>query len=417
MSKVEFDPFSDEYFNDPTEVYRRLRDEAPVYFSEKYGFYALSRFADVLAAHRDWETYSSAHGIDLSTLSKDSELIQSFKSIIMMDPPEHDRLRALVSRVFTPKAVTALEPMIREVICSFLEPLDDATEFDAVADFSANFPVEIIARLLGMPEADRQPFRKRLDISLHREHGQLDMSQENMAAVVETGAYFYELAVEKRKNPGDDMMSRLTQVTVDRGDGVETGLDDVEIAGFAGLLGGAGAETVTKLVGNAVVLFSRHPDQWQKILDDPEKIPRAVEEILRILPPSQYQGRFSVADRDFDGVTLPAGFPVLLITGAATRSACLRARRRVRHRTPAGHHDRVRPRRAQLPRRRAGPHGEPHRDRRARPALAPVRDRRSRAAPGPHVERRGLLARAGPRHPLTPNPNCVLPGSCPRIRG
>jgi cytochrome P450 len=319
MVAVEFDPFGDDYFNDPTDVYRRLRDEAPVYFSEKYGFYALSRFADVLAAHRDWETYSSAHGIDLSTLSKDSELIQSFKSIIMMDPPEHDRLRALVSRVFTPKAVTALEPMIREVICSFLEPLDDATEFDAVADFSANFPVEIIARLLGMPEADRQPFRKRLDISLHREHGQLDMSEENMAAVVETGAYFYELAVEKRKNPGDDMMSRLTQVTVDRGDGVETGLDDIEITGFAGLLGGAGAETVTKLVGNAVVLFARHQEQWQKILDDPEKIPRAVEEILRILPPSQYQGRFSVADRDFDGVTLPAGFPVLLITGAATR--------------------------------------------------------------------------------------------------
>jgi cytochrome P450 len=318
-SPVEFDPFGDEYFNDPSDVYRRLRDEAPVYHSSKYGFYALSRFADVLAAHRDWETYSSAHGIDLSTLSKDSELIQSFKSIIMMDPPEHDRLRALVSRVFTPKAVTALEPMIREVICSFLEPLDDAAEFDAVADFSANFPVEIIARLLGMPEADRQPFRKRLDISLHREHGQLDMSEDNMAAVIETGAYFYELAVEKRKNPGDDMMSRLTQVTVDRGDGVETGLDDIEITGFAGLLGGAGAETVTKLVGNAVVLFARHPEQWQKILDDPEKIPRAVEEILRILPPSQYQGRFSVADREFDGVTLPAGFPVLLITGAATR--------------------------------------------------------------------------------------------------
>jgi cytochrome P450 len=318
-SPVEFDPFGDEYFNDPSEVYRRLRDEAPVYFSEKYGFYALSRFADVLAAHRDWETYSSAHGIDLSTLSKDSELIQSFKSIIMMDPPEHDRLRALVSRVFTPKAVTALEPMIREVICSFLDPLEDATEFDAVADFSARFPVEIIARLLGMPEADRQPFRERLDISLHREHGQLDLSDENMAAIVETGAYFYELAVEKRKNPGDDMMSRLTQVTVDRGDGVETGLDDIEITGFAGLLGGAGAETVTKLVGNAAVLFARNPDQWQKVHDDPEKIPRAVEEILRILPPSQYQGRFSHADREFDGVTLPAGFPVLLITGAATR--------------------------------------------------------------------------------------------------
>src|SRR6266487_2842921 len=108
---VEFDPFSEEVFNNPYELYRRLRDEAPVYFSERYGFYALSRFADVLAAHRDWETYSSAYGIDLFTLTKDPDLIRSFRSIIMMDPPEHDLLRALVSRVFTPRAVDALEPM------------------------------------------------------------------------------------------------------------------------------------------------------------------------------------------------------------------------------------------------------------------------------------------------------------------
>jgi cytochrome P450 len=316
---VEFDPFSDEYFNDPTEVYRRLRDEAPVYFNERYGFYALSRFADVLAAHRDWEGFSSAHGIDLATLYKDEEMVRGFRSIIMMDPPEHDRLRALVSRVFTPRAVDALEPMIRDVIRGVLDGLDGATEFDAVADFSAPFPVEIIARMLGVPEGERQAIREGLDLSLHRERGQIDMTPEGMDAVVTMGAYYYELSVEKRKNPGADMISRLTQVTVDRGDGIETGLDDVEIAGFAGLLGGAGAETVTKLVGNAVVLFARYPDQWQKIVDDPDKIPRAVEEILRFVPPSQYQGRYSVAERKFEGGTVPAGFPVLLITAAATR--------------------------------------------------------------------------------------------------
>jgi cytochrome P450 len=316
---VEFDPFSDEYFDDPTEVYRRLRDEAPVYFSERYGFYALSRFADVLAAHRDWQGFSSSHGIDVSTLTKDPELISSLKLIIMMDPPEHDRLRALVSRVFTPRAVSALEPMIREVICGFLEPLDDLSEFDAVADFSALFPVEIISRMLGVPEGERQQIRHWLDVSLHREAGQMDPTPEGQAAVLEQAGYYFELAAEKRRNPGDDMMTRLTQVTVDRGDGTETGLDDNEIAGFASLLGGAGAETVTKLVGNAVVLFARHPDQWQKVLDDREKIPRAVEEILRYHPPSQYQGRFSVEERELDGGTVPAGFPVLLLTGAATR--------------------------------------------------------------------------------------------------
>jgi cytochrome P450 len=316
---VEFDPFSDEYFNDPTEVYRRLRDEAPVYFNERYGFYALSRFADVVTAHRDWQGLSSTHGVDLSTLTKDPARVQQMRSIIMMDPPEHDRLRALVSRVFTPRAVTALEPMIREVISGFVTQCEDAEQFDAVADFSAPFPVEIISRMLGVPEGERQQIRHWLDLTLHREPGQLDVTPEGQGAMVQMGAYFYGLTAEKREHPADDMLSRLTQVTVDRGDGVETSLDDTEIAGFATLLGGAGAETVTKLVGNAVVLFSQHPDQWQQICDDFEKVPRAVEEILRYLPPSQYQGRFSVADREYEGGTIPAGVPVLLLTGAATR--------------------------------------------------------------------------------------------------
>ncbi len=316
---VEFDPFSDDYFNDPTEVYRRLRDEAPVYHSERYGFYALSRFDDVVLAHRDWQGFSSAHGVDLSTLSQDPELIRSFRMIIMMDPPEHDRFRRLVSRVFTPRAVTALEPMVREVIVTHLDRLDGRDSFDVVQDFSAPFPVEIIARMLGVPEDMSQQVREWIDISLQREKGQMEPGPEARDASMASGMYFYELAIEKRANPADDMLSRLTQVTVDRGDGVETGLDDGEIAGFAGLLGGAGAETVTKLVGNAAVLFSRHPEQWQKVKDDPGTIPGAVEEILRYLPPSQYQGRFSVEDRTFDGGTIPAGHPVLLLTGAATR--------------------------------------------------------------------------------------------------
>ena len=316
---VEFDPFSEEYFNDPYDLYRRLRDEAPVYFSERYGFYALSRFADVLAAHRDWEGFSSAHGIELFTLSMDPEEVKGFKSLIMMDPPEHDRFRALVSRVFTPRAVTALEPMIREVIRGFLDPVNDAAEFDAVAEFAAPFPVEVIARMLGVPDGERQQIRHWLDASLRREAGQIAPSPENADAVLESAGYFHELTVEKRKHPGDDMLSRLTQVTVDRGDGVETGLDNVEITGFVSLLGGAGAETVTKLVGNAVMLFWQHPDQWQKVVDDHEKIPRAVEEILRYWPPSQYQGRYCVDERELESGTVPAGFPVLLITGAATR--------------------------------------------------------------------------------------------------
>src|SRR3984893_15485730 len=160
-SPVEFDPFSDVYFNDPYELYRRMRDEAPVFHSERYRIYALSRYEDVCRAHRDWETFSSTHGVDLATMSGHS---QPQESIIMMDPPKHDRLRALVSRVFTPRAAAALEPMIGDVISGFLDQLEDREEFDAVADFSGPFPVEIICRMLGVPEADHQQIRHWLGV-------------------------------------------------------------------------------------------------------------------------------------------------------------------------------------------------------------------------------------------------------------
>src|SRR5438132_10481570 len=153
---VEFDPYSDVFFDDPSEVYRRLRDEAPIYFNEHYGFYALSRFADVVAGHKNWKALSSTRGLDLSMMRQDPEEIRSYRSIIMMYPPEHDRFRTLVSRVFTPRAVTALEPMVREVILSFLTQVEDRDSFDAVAELSAPFPVEIISRMLGVPAEDRQ---------------------------------------------------------------------------------------------------------------------------------------------------------------------------------------------------------------------------------------------------------------------
>jgi len=316
---VEFDPFSAEFFEDPSEVYRRLRDEAPVYFNERYGFYALSRFDDVVAAHRDWRGLSSAHGVDLSSLTRDPAIVRSMGLIIMMDPPEHERFRALVSRVFTPRAVTSLEPMVREVIREYLDPLAGRDSFDAVVDFSAPFPVEIISRMLGVPAGERQQIREWLDLSLHRHPGDMDPTPEGMAAMLEVAGYFHELVKHKRAHPADDMLTRLTEVTVDRGDGTDTRLSDREITGFATMLGGAGAETVTKLVGNAIVVFDANPDQWRTVAEDPESIPGAVEEILRYLPPSQYQGRFSVEERTYAGGTIPAGHPVLLLTGAATR--------------------------------------------------------------------------------------------------
>jgi cytochrome P450 len=312
-----FDPFSPEFFNDPYELYRRMRDEAPVSYNERYGFWALFRYEDVARAHREWQNFSSSHGVDLSMLSKPPELVRQLNSIIMLDPPEHDRLRALVSRVFTPKAVAALEPMVREVIGGFLDQCD-TDGFDVVVDFSGPFPVEVISRMLGVPAPDRQQIRHWLDEMLHREPGEMEPTKEGATAAIHSVVYFMDLVADKRAHPSDDMISHLIAAEVDRGDGVATRLDDEEIAGFAALLGGAGAETVTKLVANAAVLFARNPGQWQKVLDDPDRIPGAFEEVLRYWPPSQYQGRFSVAESTYSGVTVPAGHPTLLVTGSAT---------------------------------------------------------------------------------------------------
>jgi cytochrome P450 len=320
VQDVQFDPFSSTFFDDPYETYRRLRDEAPIYHDERYGFYALSRYEDVVTAHKDWETFSSTRGVHLDFLtSRTAEEVAALRSIIMMDPPEHDRMRALVSRVFTPRAMADLEPMVREVIGAFADQIGDAAEFDAVQDLTGPFPVEVISEMLGVPEGERQQVRHWLDDLLTREEGQVEPTPAGDQAGLEMGVYMYELVVAKRANPGDDLLSRLTQVTVQRDDGSETGLDDAEVAGFAVLLGGAGAETVTKLVANAFVLFHQHPETWSRVKADPSLIPAAVEEVLRLLPPSQYQGRFTVRDAELPSGTIPAGQPVLLITGSATR--------------------------------------------------------------------------------------------------
>ena len=238
MTVVEFDPFSSTFFDDPYDMYRSLRDEAPVYFNDRYGFYALSRYDDVVAAHKDWQTYSSSHGVDLNMLTSDPAMAASMRSIIMMDPPAHDTFRALVSRVFTPRAIAGLEPMVREVVGGYCDAIGDRDAFDAVGDLSGPFPVEVISIMMGIPPGERQQIRHSVDLLLARKPGQMAPSAEGIDAALHLGLYFYELAAKKRAQPTDDLMTRLTQARVAGEGGEETFLDDQEI-GFAVLLAGA----------------------------------------------------------------------------------------------------------------------------------------------------------------------------------
>jgi cytochrome P450 len=227
-------------------------------------------------------------------------------------------MRSLVNRVFTPKAVDKLEPMVRETITKFLSQVDPGG-FDVVQDFSALFPVEIITTMLGVPPEHRQQIRIWIDKSLEREPGSIHMTQEGMEAGIAGGVFYFELIQERRAQPQDDMISALIAARVPKEDGSEMALDDAEIAGFCSLLGGAGAETVTKLIGNAAVVFADNPQVWERLKADRSLIPQAVEELLRYEAPAQYMVRWTERETTLHGVTIPKGKAVMIVPAAANR--------------------------------------------------------------------------------------------------
>ena len=317
QAELVFDPFSQEYFANPFDIYRRMRDEAPLYYDAKEDFYAISRHEDVSAALKDHDSFSSSRGCDLAMV-KSKELPQ--KSIIFMDPPEHRHMRSLLNKAFTPRAVQSQREVVIELADKYLAAANPDA-FDVVQDFSGPFPVEVITRMAGVPEEYRQQVRHWIDTSLSREPGQIGYSEAGMQANVDTAIYYYGLVQERRENPQDDMISRLIAAEIPDDDGNLRRLDDIEICGFATLLGGAGAETVTKLMGTAAVNFARFPDQWQKLLDDRDKVPAAVEELLRYEGPVQYNVRFTLREATLPSGTIPAGKPVFLLMASANRDS------------------------------------------------------------------------------------------------
>ncbi|MCH7789546.1 MAG: cytochrome P450 [Acidobacteria bacterium] len=314
---VDFDPFSRDFFDDPYDTYELLREEAPCFHSEKWDFYAFSRFDDVVAVHRNTKSFTSTHGLTYDQLISPEFAATMNRSIIMMDPPEHTRYRKLVSRSFTPRAIGAHKPMVSDLIAEYLDPLMDRSEFDIVGEFAGPFPVEVICAILGVPKPDRQMIRHQTDAMLTREEGQPLGSAAQAEAAIDQAVYFVDFVADKRLHPGDDMTTALIESQVETDDGEFVSLSDHEIAGFCSLLAAAGSETVTKLLGSAVVAFDDHPGEWAKLLEDGSKVYGAVEETLRYRAPSQYQGRLSVDETQWHGVTVRAGKPVFLLTGAA----------------------------------------------------------------------------------------------------
>lgn len=315
MTAMTYDPFSYEIDEDPYPVYRWMRDEAPAYYNAELDFFAFTRFQDNLDAFVDHETYSSNHGTSLEFMDEpkpDTGLI------IYMDPPRHNRYRALVSKTFTPRQIQELAVEIRRIAVSYLDPLVGRSSFDVVREFTARLPMDVISSMLGVPEGDRRWVQEGSNAILHREPGNPMPTKEALESSGQVGRFVQSLIDDRRVHPRDDMLTRLTEVEVEE-DGVTSRLSDADIQSFFLLLATAGNETVTKLLATAYFELARNPDERRLLVEDPKLIPNAVEETLRFDPPSQYQGRVTTRPVRVHGTDIPAGARVLLINGASGR--------------------------------------------------------------------------------------------------
>jgi cytochrome P450 len=311
-----WDPYDIELRRDPYDTWSRLRDQAPVYRNDAHDFWALSRFADVDHAHRRPEVFSSAHGTVLELMTPEPT---GGSMMIFQDPPSHTRLRALVSRAFTPRRVAGMEEGVRRICCELLDAQKGHTSFDYVANFSALLPARVIASLLGVPEADREEIRELIDRVLMIEDDSGMVNDASANAILTIHQYVQDQLRERRSHPRDDLMTELVTAEVSTEDGENRRLTNGEGADFAVLIVSAGTETVARLLGWACLLLGRHADQRAQLAEDPALVPNAVEELLRIEAPSPVQGRWTTADVELHGVVIPAGSKVLLLTGSAGR--------------------------------------------------------------------------------------------------
>ncbi len=315
MTDLVYSPYDYAIHEDPYPTYARLRDEAPLYRNDELDFWALSRHADVMAAFRDPTHFSSRDGVSLDPAASGPSASKTM-SFLAMDPPRHDRMRALVSRGFTPGRVVDLEPRIRELTRLHLAPALERGTFDFVGDFAGKLPMDVISELTGVPPADRDEVRRLADLLVHREEGVFDVPPAGMDAALTLAGYYDEMLVERRRRPTDDLTSALLEAELD-GDRLTAD----EIIGFLFLIVVAGNETTTKLLANAWYWAWRNPDQRAKPFADAARIPDWVEETLRYDTSTQMLARTAVEDFELHGGCIPAGGRVLLLLGSANRDS------------------------------------------------------------------------------------------------
>jgi cytochrome P450 len=311
---VYFDPYDVELNADPYPIFRRLRDEQPLYYNAQHDFYALSRFADVNKALVDYETFSSARGAIVEIIKANIDIPPG--TVIFEDPPVHDVRRKLLARMFTPRKINALEPKIREFCAQSLDPLVGAGRFDFIHDFGAQMPMKVISSLLGIPENDQEMIRDYGNAQLRTEAGK-PMSAAEHGMV--TGEVFEAYIDWRADHPSDDIMTELLNVEFTDETGTVRRLRREELLVYLNVVAGAGNETTTRLIGWAAKVLAEHPDQRRELVENPALIPQAVEELLRFEPPAPHVARYVTRDVEYYDQTVPEGSVMMMLIGAAVR--------------------------------------------------------------------------------------------------
>lgn len=315
INDVYFDPYDVSINADPYPTFRRLREEAPLYYNEQHDFFAVSRFADVNKALVDHETFSSARGAIIELIKANIEIPPG--TVIFEDPPIHDIHRKLLARMFTPRKINALEPVIRDFCAQSLDPLIGADRFDFVADLGAQMPMKVISALLGIPEDDQELIRDHANAQLRTEAGKPMKHEEGGAMVL--GEMFETYIDWRAEHPSDDIMTELLNAEFIDETGTTRNLTRQELLTYLNVVAGAGNETTTRLIGWAGKVLAEHPDQRRELAENPTLIPQAIEELLRYEPPAPHVARYMTRDVEIHGQTVPEGSVMMMLIGAAVR--------------------------------------------------------------------------------------------------
>ena len=314
MTDIYYDPYDREIDADPYPVYARLREESPLYYNEEHDFYAVSRFEDVQRGLLDRQIFSSARGSVLEFIKANIEIPPGI--VIFEDPPLHDVHRGLLSRVFTPKKMLALEDKVRQFCGSVLDPLVGTGHLDFVADLGEQIPMRTIGMLLGVPESDQEEARDLANASLRTDPGKpMDVSADNIGQA----DFFSDYIDWRATHPSDDLMSELLFVEFEDEHGTTRNLTRDEVLMYVSVVSGAGNETTNRLIGWMGKVLAEHPDQRRELVEDRSLVANAIEELLRFEPPTPHVARYVARDVELYDQRVPAGSAIICLTGSANR--------------------------------------------------------------------------------------------------